>query len=60
MSVSFCNVHTRKHRWFPDINKLNDYMRYENSTITDVAIKVDNGLINYLGLLLTKILMVIE
>ena len=40
-------VKTKKHGWLPEVKNLTDYAGYENSPITDVAIKVDKGSIKY-------------
>lgn len=43
----FYRVKTKKHGWLPEVKNLTDYAGYENSPITDVAIKVDKGSIKY-------------
>jgi len=43
----FYRVRTQKHGWLPEVKNLEDYAGYENSPITDVAIKVDRGTIRY-------------
>ena len=43
----YYRVRTKKHGWLPEVKNLNDYAGYENSPITDVAIKVDKGSIEY-------------
>ena len=43
----YYRVRTKKHGWLPEVKNLNDYAGYENSPITDVAIKVDKGTIKY-------------
>ena len=40
-------VKTKKHGWLPEVKNLTDFAGYENSPITDVAIKVDKGSIKY-------------
>ena len=40
-------VRTQKDGWLPEVNNLNDYAGWNNSPITDVAIKVDKGTIEY-------------
>ena len=43
----YYRVRTVKHGWLPEVKNLEDYAGYENSPITDVAIKVDRGSIRY-------------
>lgn len=43
----FYRVKTQKHGWLPEVMNLNDYAGWENSPITDVAIRVDKGTIKY-------------
>lgn len=43
----FYKVKTKKHGWLPEVKNLEDYAGYENSPITDVAIRVDKGSIKY-------------
>lgn len=43
----FYRVKTKKHGWLPEVKNLEDYAGYENSPITDVAIRVDKGSIKY-------------
>lgn len=43
----YYRVRTKKHGWLPEVKNLNDYAGYENSPITDVAIKVDKGSVKY-------------
>ena len=38
---------TQKHQWLPEVKNLEDYAGYENSPITGLAIRVDNGSIKY-------------
>lgn len=40
-------VKTQKHGWLPEVRNLDDYAGWENSPITDVAIKVDKGSLWY-------------
>lgn len=39
----YYRVKTKKHGWLPEVKNLNDYAGWEDSPITDVAIKVDKG-----------------
>ena len=43
----YYRVRTVKHGWLPEIKNLDDYAGWENSPITDIAIKVDRGTIRY-------------
>lgn len=43
----FYKVKTQKHGWLGEVKNLTDYAGWENSPITDVAIKVDKGSIKY-------------
>ena len=43
----YYRVKTQKHSWLPEVKNLEDYAGYNNSAITDVAIKVDKGSIKY-------------
>lgn len=43
----FYRVRTQKHGWLPEVKNLDDYAGYENSPITDIAIRVDKGSIKY-------------
>lgn len=43
----FYRVKTQKHGWLGEVKKLTDYAGWENSPITDVAIKVDKGSVKY-------------
>ena len=43
----YYRVKTQKHGWLPEVKNLNDYAGWENSPITDVAIRVDKGSIKY-------------
>lgn len=43
----YYRVRTQKHGWLEEVKNLNDYAGWENSPITDVAIKVDKGHIKY-------------
>ena len=43
----FYRVKTQKHGWLPEVRNLEDYAGWENSPITDVAIRVDKGTIKY-------------
>ena len=43
----FYRVKTQKHGWLPEVMNLTDYAGWENSPITDVAIRVDKGSIKY-------------
>lgn len=43
----FYRVKTQKHGWLPEVKNLEDYAGWENSPITDVAIRVDKGSIKY-------------
>ena len=43
----YYKVKTKKHGWLAEVKNLNDFAGYENSPITDVAIKVDKGSIKY-------------
>lgn len=38
---------TVAHGWLPEVNNLDDYVGYKNSSITNVAIKVDKGSVKY-------------
>lgn len=43
----YYSVKTQKHGWLPEVKNLEDYAGWEDSPITDVAIKVDKGSIKY-------------
>ncbi len=43
----YYRVKTQKHGWLPEVKNLEDYAGWENSPVTDVAIKVDKGSIKY-------------
>ena len=43
----YYRVRTVKHGWLPEVKNLDDYAGWENSPITDVAIRVDRGSIRY-------------
>lgn len=43
----YYRVRTVKHGWLPEVKNLDDYAGWENSPITDIAIKVDRGTIRY-------------
>lgn len=43
----YYRVRTQKDGWLPVVKNLEDYAGYQNSPITDVAIKVDKGEIKY-------------
>ena len=43
----YYRVRTIKHGWLPEVKNLEDYAGWENSPITDIAIKVDRGSIRY-------------
>lgn len=43
----FYRVRTQKHGWLPEVKNLEDYAGYEDSPITDVAIRVDKGSVWY-------------
>ena len=43
----YYKVKTIKHGWLPEVKNLDDYAGFENSPITDVAIRVDKGSIRY-------------
>ena len=43
----FYRVRTQKHGWLPEVKNLTDYAGYEDSPITDVAIRVDKGSVWY-------------
>ena len=43
----YYRVKTKKHGWLGEVKNLTDYAGWENSPITDVAIKVDKGSIKY-------------
>lgn len=43
----YYKVRTQKHGWLSEVKNLNDYAGWEDSPITDVAIKVDKGSVWY-------------
>lgn len=43
----YYRVKTVKHGWLPEVENLKDYAGWENSPITDIAIRVDKGSIKY-------------
>lgn len=43
----YYRVRTVKHGWLPEVKNLEDYAGWENSPITDIAIRVDRGSIRY-------------
>lgn len=44
---AFYKVKTQKHGWLPEVKNLDDYAGYEESPITDIAIKVSGGSVKY-------------
>lgn len=44
---AFYRVRTQKHGWLPEVKNLEDYAGWEDSPITDVAIKVSRGSVKY-------------
>lgn len=40
-------VRTQKHGWLPEVNDLNDYAGWEDSPVTDIAVKVSQGSVKY-------------
>lgn len=44
---AFYRVRTQKHGWLPEVCNLADYAGWEDSPITDVAIKVSRGSVKY-------------
>ena len=43
----YYRVRTKKHGWLPEVKNLEDYAGIENDPITDVAIKVSKGSVEY-------------
>ena len=43
----YYRVRTKKHGWLPEVKNLEDYAGIENEPITDVAIKVSKGSVEY-------------
>ena len=43
----YYRVRTQKHGWLSEVKNLENYAGWENSPITDVAIKVDRGSVRY-------------
>lgn len=43
----YYRVKTQKHGWLPEVKNLEDYAGWEDSPITDVAIRVDKGSVWY-------------
>ena len=43
----FYRVRTQKHGWLPEVRNLEDYAGWEDSPITDIAIRVDKGKVRY-------------
>lgn len=43
----YYRVRTQKHSWLPEVKNLEDFAGYEDSPITDIAIRVDKGSIKY-------------
>lgn len=43
----FYRVRTQKHGWLPEVKNLEDYAGYEESPITDVAVRVSKGGVKY-------------
>lgn len=43
----FYRVRTKKHGWLSEVKNIEDYAGYQDSPITDVAIRVDSGSIKY-------------
>lgn len=43
----YYKVKTQKHGWLPEVKNLEDYAGWENSPITGLAIRVDEGSIRY-------------
>ena len=43
----YYRVRTQKHGWLSEVKNLEDYAGYENSPITDIAIRVDKGNVKY-------------
>lgn len=44
---AYYRVKTKKHGWLPEVKDWNDYAGYENSDITDFALKVSDGTVKY-------------
>lgn len=43
----YYRVKTQKHGWLSEVKNLEDYAGYQDSPITDIAIRVDEGIIKY-------------
>lgn len=43
----YYRVRTQKHGWLPEVKNLEDFAGYEDSPITDIAIKVSDGSVKY-------------
>ena len=43
----YYRVRTQKHGWLSEVKNLEDYAGWEDSPITDVAVKVDKGSVSY-------------
>lgn len=43
----YYKVKTQKHGWLPEVKNLNDYAGWQDSPITDVAMRVDKGYVKY-------------
>ena len=44
---AYYRVRTQKHGWLPEVTDLSDYAGWEDSSITDVAIRVSDGSVKY-------------
>ena len=43
----FYRVRTQKHGWLPEVKNLEDYAGYEESPVTDIAVRVSAGSVKY-------------
>ncbi len=43
----YYKVRTQKHGWLPEVRNLEDYAGFENSPVTDIAIRVSRGTVKY-------------
>lgn len=44
---AFIRARTQEHGWLPEVKNLEDFAGYEDSPITDIAIKVSDGSVKY-------------
>lgn len=46
-AAAFYRVRTKRHGWLPEVRDLTDYAGYQESAVTDIAVKVSSGKVQY-------------